>query len=143
MSANWSPSASRRSFQASTVVALRQEVPAAWQAATRFAESVPDFSVARFPFAALWRLVFGFLIAATIVIVLTNPSGAQAPAASNGPAASQHDSSLFAQCLLDWDRATHMTKTEWSGACQRVARQRGNPAQASEVFRVDRPRRIH
>jgi hypothetical protein len=32
----------------------------------------------------------------------------------------------FAQCLLDWDAGTHMTKQEWSRTCQRVVRERGD-----------------
>jgi hypothetical protein len=31
---------------------------------------------------------------------------------------------LFAQCLQDWDAATHMTKREWSAACHLLV-QRG------------------
>ena len=27
-------------------------------------------------------------------------------------------------CMKDWDAATHMTKEEWRGACQRVANER-------------------
>ncbi|NJO32159.1 MAG: hypothetical protein HC869_02580 [Rhodospirillales bacterium] len=60
------------------------------------------------------------LVAATIVIVLTNPSGAQGRPTWNE--ASQHDRSLFAQCMQDWDRDTHMTTTVWAQACQRVLR---------------------
>ena len=68
-------------------------------------------------------MLIGLLIAAAIVIALTNPSGAQAPAAWIRTTASDHDRNLFEQCLQDWDRATHMTKSEWAGACQRVLRE--------------------
>ena len=27
-------------------------------------------------------------------------------------------------CLTDWDRETHMTKTEWNATCKRVAAER-------------------
>jgi len=28
-------------------------------------------------------------------------------------------------CLADWDRATHMTKSEWTATCRRVSAERG------------------
>jgi hypothetical protein len=28
-------------------------------------------------------------------------------------------------CLADWDAQTHMTKTQWQTACERVSRERG------------------
>jgi len=56
-----------------------------------------------------------------IVICLTNPSGAQTT--GNG-APREHNATLFARCLRDWDAATHMTKREWSAACHRLLLQR-------------------
>lgn len=39
-----------------------------------------------------------------------------AEAAKSGDA----DSDYLAQCLRDWDAATHMTKQEWARTCRRV-----------------------
>lgn len=142
MSANWSSLPRRSSFKTSTAVGLRQEMPGALRIATRYVESVPDFPVSRLTLATLSRLVISLLIGATIVIVLTNPGSAQAPAAWNDATTSQHDRNLFAQCIKDWDRATHMTKTEWMGACQRLIRDRADPAQASQQFLPDGQRRV-
>ena len=33
---------------------------------------------------------------------------------------------LFARCIDDWDAGTHMTKKEWSAACQRLLIERGD-----------------
>ena len=51
-----------------------------------------------------------------------------------GTAASAEDSSstlsrelqaqYFNACMNDWDRATHMTKEEWSRTCRRLADER-------------------
>jgi hypothetical protein len=123
MSANWSSSAA---------AALPQEMSGSWQ----FAGGVADFQMVRFTFAALWRVVVGLLIATTIVVVLTNPSGAQTRTASNDTAAPQHNHRLFTQCMQDWDRATHMTKAEWAGACQRILREPGHSAHGSDSSRA-------
>jgi len=71
----------------------------------------------------LMRLAIGLIVTAIIVIGLTNPSGAQT-AGSGLP--QEHNAKLFAQCLQDWDGATHMTKQEWSAACRRLLLQRGD-----------------
>jgi hypothetical protein len=84
---------------------------------------------------AVTRLAIGFIIAALIVIGLTNPSGAQM---NRGARPESTPSSLeqqgisaaqFRQCLQDWDTGTHMTKKEWSGACQRLVIERGKQRQ--------------
>jgi hypothetical protein len=79
----------------------------------------------------LTRLVIGLVIMALIVIGLTNPSGAQTNGLSTESATSltQQDDgilTLFARCLNDWDAGTHMTKKEWSAACQRLLIERGD-----------------
>ena len=38
----------------------------------------------------------------------------------------------LATCLKDWDRATHMSKTEWRTTCERVATERSK-------FLIDNP----
>ena len=94
----------------------------------------------RLPFAALSRLMIGLLVGAAIMIALTNPSGAQTPGSS--PDTAQHNRNLFAQCMLDWDRATHMTKAEWARACERVLHERGDYTHASQQSRADDQRRV-
>ena len=71
----------------------------------------------------LMRLAIGLIVSAIIVIGLTNPSGAQA---TRSGTPQEHSATLFAQCLQDWDGATHMTKREWSAACHRLLLQRGD-----------------
>jgi hypothetical protein len=68
------------------------------------------------------RLATGLVIAALIVIGLTNPGGAQTKElqterTSSSPFRQKGDVTLHAQCLQDWDAQTHMTKREWSVAC--------------------------
>ena len=81
---------------------------------------------------AVTRLAIGLIIVALIVIGLTNPSGAQmnrgARTESTPSSPEQQDSNaaLFGRCLQDWDAGTHMTKKEWSGACQRLLIERGD-----------------
>ena len=81
---------------------------------------------------AVTRLAIGLVIVALIVIGLTNPSGAQmnrsaktestpsSPEQQVSSAALFGNAALFGRCLQDWDAGTHMTKKEWSGACQRL-----------------------
>ena len=81
---------------------------------------------------AVTRLAIGLVIVALIVIGLTNPSGAQSARTESTPSApDQQDSNaaLFGRCLQDWDAGTHMTKKEWSGACQRLLIERGKQRQ--------------
>lgn len=72
------------------------------------------------------RLAIGLIATAIVVLALTNASGAQTTASvmSNMivPASQQQDH--FAQCLRDWDAATHMTKQEWRDTCYRLLFQR-------------------
>ena len=76
----------------------------------------------------LTRLVIGLVIMALIVIGLTNPSGAQTSGLRTTSSTPQHDGipTLFGRCLNDWDAGTHMTKKEWSAACQRLLIERGD-----------------
>lgn len=86
------------------------------------ARGICDAEVAKLT-TTFMRLAIGISVAAMIVVGLTNPSVAQSAA----PVATQdHNAKLFSDCLLDWDAATHMTKREWSAACQRLLRQRGD-----------------
>jgi hypothetical protein len=87
-----------------------------------------------FTLVAVTRLAIGLIIVALIVIGLTNPSGAQvrgATAESTPSSREQKDdnAALFGQCLQDRDAGTHMTKKEWSGACQRLLIERGKQRQ--------------
>ena len=89
------------------------------------------FAVCRSSLATLTQLVIGLVIMALIVIGLTNPSGAQTNGLgieSTTSSTQQHDGipTLFARCLNDWDAGTHMTKKEWSAACQRLLIERGD-----------------
>jgi hypothetical protein len=79
------------------------------------------------------RLAIGLVIAAIIIIGLTSPSGAQTASGERiqGDFFFRHQqqddsTTLVARCLQDWDAGTHMTKQEWSGACQRLLLQRGD-----------------
>jgi hypothetical protein len=89
-------------------------------------------NVCRSSLATLTQLVIGLVIMALIVVGLTNPSGAQTRVPRTESATSvaqQHDDgipTLFARCLNDWDAGTHMTKKEWSAACQRLLIERGD-----------------
>ena len=90
-----------------------------------------NFTVCRSSLATLTQLVIGLVIMALIVIGLTNPSGAQASGPRTESATSltqQHDGipPLFPRCIHDWDAGTHMTKKEWSAACQRLLIERGD-----------------
>ena len=89
------------------------------------------FAVCRSSLATLTQLVIGLVIMALIVIGLTNPSGAQTrvPRTENTTSSTQqHDGipPLFARCIDDWDAGTHMTRKEWSAACQRLLIERGD-----------------
>jgi hypothetical protein len=89
-----------------------------------------NFGVSRSSPATLTRFVIGLVIMALIVIGLTNPSGAQTSGLrieSTISSTQQHDGipTLFVRCLHDWDAGTHMTKKEWSAACQRLLIERG------------------
>jgi hypothetical protein len=72
------------------------------------------------------RLAIGLIVTAIVVLALTNPSGAQTTASvmrnMTVAAPQQHDH--FAQCMQDWDAATHMTKQEWRHVCRRLLLQR-------------------
>jgi hypothetical protein len=68
-------------------------------------------------------LLIGLAFATAIAIALTRPVGAQ----TEGTPQAQSDRSAvyLAQCLRDWELATHLTKREWGRACQRLVRERG------------------
>ena len=85
-------------------------------------------NVCRSSLATLTQLVIGLVIMVLIVIGLTNPSGAQTSGLRTTSSTQQHDGipTLFARCLNDWDAGTHMTKKEWSAACQRLLIERGD-----------------
>jgi predicted DNA-binding protein (MmcQ/YjbR family) len=70
------------------------------------------------------HLLIGLAIATAVAIALTRPAGAQT---TEGTSQVQSDPSAtnVARCLQDWDPATHMTKQEWTRACQRLGRERG------------------
>jgi len=110
-----------------------------------------DFSIHRresgqlssLTFTAVTRLTIGLLIAALIVIALTNPSGAQmnkgvstgyTPFSSGGQ---DNSTALFVRCLQDWDSQIHMTKKEWSGACRRLLIERAE-SQTIAIKPVDK-----
>ena len=88
--------------------------------------------VSSFTLIAVTRLAIGLVIVAIIVIGLTNPSGAQmnrgarTASALSSPVQQDSNAALFGRCLQDWDAGTHMTKKEWSGACQRLLIERGD-----------------
>ena len=87
-----------------------------------------NFAVRRSALTTMTQLVIGLVIMALIVIGLTNPSGAQTSGLRTTSSAQQHDGipTLFGRCLNDWDAGTHMTKKEWSAACQRLLIERGD-----------------
>lgn len=80
----------------------------------------------------LTRMATGLIIVAIVCIGQTNPSGAQINrGARTETTPSPHDlqdsnAARFGRCLRDWDKGTHMTKKEWSGACQRLLIERGD-----------------
>lgn len=59
-----------------------------------------------------------------------NATSAPAARAPQPPMLSDEDrkriAEYLAQCLIDWDAGTHMTKKEWAGVCQRVVTNRAN-----------------
>jgi hypothetical protein len=68
-------------------------------------------------------------LAIAAALVLAAAKHAEAQAAERAPEdGSVRNAIYFAQCLLDWDAGTHMTKQEWSRTCQRVVRERGDVA---------------
>lgn len=74
------------------------------------------------PVTTMIRMALGLVVTAILVIALTNPSGARTSGTPLNvmalPASQQQDH--FAQCLRDWDAATHMTKREWRDTCRRL-----------------------
>lgn len=120
----------------SMAIALRGDASRAWHVATMNVDGAAISARSRPTYARLSQLLISVLIAATVIIFLTNPGGA---AEIKGSA---HDQNLFAQCMSDWERATHMTKSEWAGACQRILRERGDSEQASQEIRSEGQRRL-
>jgi hypothetical protein len=86
--------------------------------------------ISRANLATLTRLAIGLVIMVLIVIGLTRPSAARTPSGvgigstPSSPRQQQDSPDQFARCLQDWDAGTHMTKQEWSGACQRLLLER-------------------
>ena len=78
--------------------------------------------ISYFTLFAVTRLAIGLIIAALIVIGLTNPGGAQMSRGArtesirSSPEQLDDNAALFVRCLQEWDTGTHMTKKEWSGA---------------------------
>jgi hypothetical protein len=111
------------------------------KASTRLTEQISNFTL-----VALKRLAIGLVIVGLIVIGLTNPSGAQmnrGARTENTPSSPEQqdaNAALFARCLQDWDPGTHMTKKEWSGACQRLLNERGTifPSGGNNLSRMDK-----
>lgn len=58
-------------------------------------------------------------IATAILLAVSEPTEAQAP-----DGGVDRGALYYAQCMLDWDAGTHMTKREWSSSCRRLARER-------------------
>ena len=61
--------------------------------------------------------------------VSTSPSvpttkSATANAKSAGEEARERGAARLAECLRDWDAATHMTKKEWERTCRRATQER-------------------
>jgi hypothetical protein len=56
-------------------------------------------------------------IAAALLLGAVETTAAQVPG-------SDRSAAYYAQCLLDWDAGTHMTKQEWSSSCRRLAQDR-------------------
>jgi hypothetical protein len=73
-------------------------------------------------------LVFGSLVEGTAF--------AQSKSTPETQAIEERVSDWLKQCLDDWDKATHMTKSEWRATCHRVAGERGK-------FLRDNPGRKH
>ena len=80
---------------------------------------------------ALSLLALGLLTAGTALAQSARRQDAAAPAAAaeKSPediqAIKERVAEWLRTCLADWDRATHMTKSEWRVTCQRVAADRG------------------
>ena len=55
--------------------------------------------------------------------------GATAESTPSSREQQDDNAALFGRCLQDWDAGTHMTKKEWSGACQRLLIERGKQRQ--------------
>jgi len=56
------------------------------------------------------------------------PNPASAPAQKSDAQVKTTKASIaewLKTCLADWDRATHMTKDEWTATCRRVSAERG------------------
>jgi hypothetical protein len=62
-------------------------------------------------------------IAAALLLAAAEAAEAQVPGARLDGGADR-GALYYAQCLQDWDAATHMTKQEWSSSCRRLARDR-------------------
>ena len=63
---------------------------------------------------------------ASAALAQTNPpAGPKAPRAGKPDAAAnpidRPNNDALASCISQWDKATHMTRTEWDRACRRVA----------------------
>ena len=103
--------------------------------------------ICSFTLIVVTRMAIGFVIVALIVIGLTNPSGAQMNRSSrtestfsSSPEQQDGNAALFGRCLQDWDAGTHMTKKEWSAACQRLLIERGTifPSSGNNLRRMEK-----
>jgi uncharacterized membrane protein YbaN (DUF454 family) len=55
-----------------------------------------------------------FMLVSTVALAQSDPSGKLRGLSAE----------YFETCMKDWDRATRMTKKEWSRTCRRLANQR-------------------
>lgn len=75
-------------------------------------------------------LLLPLLLAGEAALAQTRDRPVTRPAAKAASAEATQDiqkrvAEWLKTCLEDWDRTTHMTKSEWRTTCQRVAADRG------------------
>ncbi len=63
--------------------------------------------------------------AASAALAQSNPPMKQAPPGHRGPgntiAKNEPVNDALKSCMSQWEKATHMSRTEWDRACRRVA----------------------
>jgi hypothetical protein len=61
------------------------------------------------------------LLPSMIIAPTATPDAAKPEAAKPAVRKTESTATYLAQCLRDWDAATHMTRQEWARTCRRVS----------------------
>jgi hypothetical protein len=70
-------------------------------------------------------LILGIVFYVTAVAQFADPSLPDKPVEEVQAMKQRAPEDWVVTCLADWDAQTHMTRTQWRTACERVSRDRG------------------